>query len=174
MASVSNPNGPSVQDLNLRNWLLTQAEQHGHAVVTVPEDGEGAGYSFSVGAWRRFGVAEAVVIGLPPEHAQVLIRAYVDRARRGERFVPGRLYHDFFEGVPVTFERVFKGFYPEFFGSAFLLYGKGDFAAVQIILPTADGRFPWHHDAPMGFGDWQLLLTESGRPESWEPGVTGP
>ncbi|MBP2337098.1 hypothetical protein JOF41_003276 [Saccharothrix coeruleofusca] len=164
----------SPEEHNLRAWLLDQAERHGHAVVTVPQDEEGAPYAFSVGAWRRFGVAEAVVIGLDAGMAEVLIRAYVDRASRGERFVPGKLYHDFFQGVPVTFERVFKGFYPEFFGSAFLLYGKGDFAAVQIVVPTPQGHWPWQPDAPEGFGDWQLLLTESGRPESWTPGVDGP
>ncbi|WP_199440109.1 DUF4262 domain-containing protein [Umezawaea beigongshangensis] len=164
----------SRQDQELRAWLLEQAERRGHAVVAVPQDAEGAPYAFSVGAWRRFGVAEAVVVGLEAPMADVLIRAYVDRASKGERFVPGQLYFDFFDGVPVTFERVFKGFYPEFLGSAFLLHGKGDFAAVQIVVPTPQGQWPWQPTAPPGFADWQLLLTESGRPESWTPGVDGP
>ncbi len=158
----------------LRRWLLEQAEVHGHAIINVPQDDEGAMYSFSVGAWRRFGVAEAVVVGLDHEYAEVLIRTYVDRASRGERFLPGKLYFDFLENAPVTFERVFRGFYPEFLGSAFLLYGSGDFAAVQILVPSGDGKWPWQRDAPPGFADWQLLLTESGRPESWAPGVSGP
>jgi hypothetical protein len=173
-------NGPvtspalSPEDLKLRAWLLEQAERFGCAVVTVPQDEEGAPYAFSVGAWRRFGVAEAVVVGLEPQMSEVLIRAYVDRASKGERFVPGKLYDDFFEGVPVTFEKVFRGFYPEFFGSAFLLYAKGDFAAVQIVVPTPQGHWPWSPNAPDGFWDWQLLLTESGAPESWVPGFNGP
>lgn len=171
MADVSSPDP---RDLQLRDWLFDQTERHGHAVVNVAADREGAGYSFSVGAWRRFGVAEAVVLGLPTDIAEVLIRSYVDRAARGERFVPGKLYFDFFDNVPITFERVFKGFYPEFFGSAFLLYGKGDFAAVQILIPTVEGVFPWQPGAPEGFADWQLVLTESGVPESWTPGVSGP
>jgi hypothetical protein len=162
------------QDLNLRAWLLEQAEQYGHAVVVVPQDEEGAPYAFSVGAWRRFGVAEAVVVGLEGPMADVLIRAYVKRASEGERFQPGVLYDDFFDGVPVTFERVHRGYYPEFLGSAFLLYSKGDFAAVQIIVPTPDGAWPWEPTAPPGFADWQLVLTESGQPESWTPGVNGP
>ncbi|KAA2261909.1 DUF4262 domain-containing protein [Solihabitans fulvus] len=166
--------GLTEEDQRLRARLLRDAEEHGHAVVHVAEDDEGAPYSFSVGAWRRFGVAEAVVVGLPAEIAQVLIAAYVERASQGHRFLPGRLYHDFFEGVPITFERVSGGYYPEFFGSAFLLYGKGDFPAVQIIVPTPEGAWPWHPAAPEGFADWQLLLTASGRPESWTPGVNGP
>ena len=96
-------------------------------------------YTFSVGAWRRFGVPEAVVIGLPEGMGAVLVNAYVRRAAAGERFVTGVRYKDFFEGLPIVLERVFKGWYFEYFGSAFLLHPKGDFPAVQLIVPT-EGR----------------------------------
>lgn len=164
----------SDEDIELRARLLSQADLHGHTTVVVPPDNEGAGYAFSVGAWRRFGVAEAVVIGLDQGMGEMLINAYVKRAAQGERFQPGRLYHDFFEGVPIMFERVYKGYYPEFFGSAYLLYDGAEFAAVQIIVPTPQGKWPWEPDAPEGFHEHQLILTESGLPESWTPGVTGP
>jgi hypothetical protein len=162
------------QDENFRRWLLDQAEQYGHAIVQVGGGPNDAPYAFTVGAWRRFGVAEAVVVGLPSEISQVLLSAYVDRAKGGERFLAGMVYEGFFEGVPVAFEQVAKGWYPEYFGSAFLLYAKGDFAALQIIVPTPQGNWPWHADAPPGFGAWQPILTTSGRPESWTPGVNGP
>jgi hypothetical protein len=162
------------EDVKLRKWLLRQADEHGNAVIQVPADEKGPPYAFSVGAWRRFGVAEAVVVGLPEQLAPTLINAYVARAHAGERIVPGQLYGDFFAGVPVTFERVAKGHYPEFFGSAFLLYRDGDFPALQIIVPTPAGSWPWEDDAPEGFAKWQPVLTESGLPESWTPGVNGP
>jgi len=164
----------SDEDIELRARLLSIADRAGHATIVVPPDREGSGYVFSVGAWRRFGVAEAVVIGLDQGMGETLINAYVKRASGGERFVPGQLYHDFFAGVPITFERVYKGFYPEFFGSAYLLYDGAEFAAVQIIVPTPQGHWPWQPDAPEGFHDHQIVLTESGVPESWTPGVTGP
>lgn len=162
------------QDEQFRRWLLDQAEQHGNAVIQVAGGPDYAPYAFTVGAWRRFGVAEAVVVGLPEDMSQVLLNAYVSRAREGERFLAGTVYHGFFEGVPVVFEQVAKGWYPEYLGSAFLLYAKGDFAALQIIVPTPQGNWPWDRDAPPGFGAWQRVLTESGRPESWTPGVDGP
>ncbi|SFQ51772.1 protein of unknown function [Amycolatopsis arida] len=158
----------------LREWIISQGEQRGNAVITVPPDEHGAGYSFTACAWALHEVPEAVVIGLPEEIAPVLLDAYVDRAAAGERFVFGRLYHDFFEGVPVTFERVAEGHYPEFFGSAFLVYPDGDFPAVQIIVPTPEGLWPWEERAPEGFATWQPVLTVSGAPESWTPGVDGP
>ena len=158
----------------LRNWLLDQAEEHGTAVVRVAEESGSAPYAFTVGAWRRFGVAEAVVVGLPSEMSQVLLAAYVQRATLGERFLAGTVYHGFFEGVPVVFETVAKPWYKEYLGSAFLLYAKGDFAALQIIVPTPAGQWPWSNDAPAGFRAWQKILTVSGRPETWTPGVDGP
>ncbi len=164
----------SVEDQELRAWLLAEAEKHGHALVSVAGDEAGAGYCFTAGAWRRFGIAEAVVIGLPDEMAPVLLRAYVRRARARERFVPGGVYEGFFDGVPVAVEKVAPGWYPEFLGSAFLLYPTGNFAAVQLIVPTPEGYWPWEPEAPEGFAAWQPVLTGSGAPESWTPGVDGP
>jgi hypothetical protein len=98
----------------------------------------------------------------------------VGKGRGGERFLPGTSYDGFFDGVSVAFEQVAPGFYPEYLGSAFLLYAKGDFPAVQIIVPTPQGHWPWQDTAPPGFDAWQPVLTASGLPESWTPGVDGP
>lgn len=166
--------GLTRKDEEFRQWLLEQADQHGNAIVQVAEGQDYAPYAFTVGAWRRYGVAEAVVVGLPSNLSQVLLTAYVHRANLGERFRAGTVYEGFFEGVPVVFETVYKGWYPEYLGSAFLLYPKGDFAALQIIVPATTGSWPWSADAPTGFVAWQPVLTRSGRPESWEPGVDGP
>ena len=158
----------------LREKLLADADEHGNAIVEVGGDERSGPYAFSVGAWRRFGVAEAVVIGLAPPMGRNLVNLYVKRAAAGERFVSGVRYKDFFQGLPVVFEHVDKGWYPEFLGSAFLMYPKGDFPAVQIIVPTADAIWPWHPHAPEGFARWQPILTDSLKPESWTPGVNGP
>lgn len=161
-------------DRRLREWIVAEAERRGNAVVSVPADQHGAGYAFTVCAWAMHAVPEAVVVGLPEEQSTVLLDAYVDRAATGEGFEFGTLYHDFFDGVAVTFERVATGHYPEFFGSAFLVYPEGDFPAVQIIVPTPDGHWPWTPTAPSGFAQWQPILTVSGAPENWTPGVDGP
>ncbi|MFI6031769.1 DUF4262 domain-containing protein [Amycolatopsis magusensis] len=158
----------------LQDWIVAEGERRGNAVIQVPADDEGAGYCFTACAWAMHEVPEAVVIGLPDHVGPVLLDAYVDRAAAGERFEFGKLYQDFFEGLPVTFEKVALGHYAEYFGSAFLIYPEGDFPAVQIIVPTPDGKWPWDPDAPEGFMTWQHVLTESGDPESWTPGVTGP
>ncbi|MEU6642897.1 DUF4262 domain-containing protein [Saccharomonospora sp. NPDC046836] len=162
------------QDHQLREWIVAQAEERGNAVITVPPDDHGAGYAFTVCAWAMHGVPEAVVVGLPEPLGSVLLDAYVDRAAAGEQFEFGTLYDDFFNDVPVTFEKVARGHYPEFFGSAFLVYPDGDFPAVQIIVPTPERQWPWDAGAPEGFAAWQPILTVSGLPESWTPGGESP
>jgi hypothetical protein len=174
MAPVTTQSLPAVDDEALREWIVEQAEQRGNAVVSVAPDDRGAGYSFTACAWALHGVPEAVVIGLPEGMGPVLLDAYVDRAASGEKFEFGKLYRNFFEGVPVTFEKVAPAHYPEFFGSAFLVYPDGDFPAVQLIVAAPDGHWPWQDGAPEGFAEWQPVLTVSGRPESWTPGGDGP
>src|SRR5256885_8505372 len=85
----------------LHDWLLDQAERHGNAVVEVAGDEHGAPYVFTVGAWQRFGVPEAVAIGLPDGMGRVLVNAYVRRGAGGGRVEFGRLYPDFFQSVPL-------------------------------------------------------------------------
>jgi hypothetical protein len=166
--------GLSPEQERLRRRLLDEADRHGHAIMEVAGDRHGAPYVFSVGAWRRLGVPEAVVIGLPDGMGRVLVDAYVRRAGLGERFAVGRIYDDFFAGTPIVLERVALGHYPEFLGSALLMYPDADFPAVQLIVATPRGAWPWQPDAPAGFADWQPVLTRSGMPESWRPGVDGP
>lgn len=162
------------EELDLRDRLIAESDAKGNAIVEVAgEDGE-APFTFSVGAWRRFGVPEGIAIGLPPGVGRRLVNTYVRRAAAGKKFIPGVRYHDFFDGVPVTFERVAKGHYFPYFGTAFLLHPGGEFPALQLIVPTTDGFWPWHPRAPADFARWQRVLTVSGRPESWVPGVNGP
>ena len=161
-------------DLALRDRLIAEADANGNAIVEVPaEDGEGP-FTFSVGAYRRFGVPEGIVLGLPPAAGRQLVNAYVRRAAAGKKFIPGVRYHDFFDGVPITFERVAKGHYFPYFGTAFLLHPAGDFPAVQLIVPATGMIWPWQPQAPADFVRWQPILTVSGVPESWVPGVNGP
>jgi hypothetical protein len=166
--------GLSPEDRVLRDYLIAQGDRHGTAIVEVAGDQDGAPYTFTVGAWRRYGLPEAVTIGLPEGIGRYLVDTYVQRATEGEEFRPGHVWDDLIEGVLVTVENVNKGHYFEFFGSAFLVHPDGDFDAIQLITATPDDFWPWEPDAPAGFGQWQPVLTASGLPESWTPGVDGP
>jgi hypothetical protein len=174
MIAVTATEPLTTEEAKILGWIEAQAKERGNAVISVAEDGKGANYCFTASAWVMHDVPEAVVIGLPPHMGPVLLDAYVDRAANGETFRPGQVYDDFFEGAGVVFERVAKDHYPEFFGCAFLVYPEGDFPAFQMIVSTPGGAWPWSPDAPEGFAEWQPVLTESGLPQSWTPGVDGP
>ncbi|MBP2478155.1 hypothetical protein JOF53_007027 [Crossiella equi] len=154
-------------DDKLRNELMASAEANGAAVVHVPEEDGAANFALSVGAWRRFGAPEVVVIGLPEEVANHAVNMYVQRVGKGERFPLGRVYDDFMPGLRVVFEKVHLGYYPEFLGFVFLFHPQGNFPALQMIVTTPEGHWPWADDAPAGFFEWQPVLTDSGYPESW-------
>jgi hypothetical protein len=164
----------TAEDQQLVDWIETQARARGNAVISVPGDDNGAGYCFTACAWVLHSVPEAVVVGLPEQMGPVLLDAYVDRAAAGFEFEVGKRYEDFFDGVPVVFEWVAKGHYLEYFGSAFLIYPDGDFPALQLIVATPEGLWPWDANAPEGFAEWQPVLTASGVPESWTAGIDGP
>ena len=164
----------TAEEQRMIEWIESQAKERGNAVIQVTAPEGEAGYSFTACAWALHNVPEAVVVGLPGQMGPVLLDAYVDRAANGEIFEVGRRYDDFFDGVPVVLERVAKGHYPEYFGTAFLIYPDGDFPALQLIVATPELKFPWSPDAPEGFAAWQPVLTETGDPESWTPGVDGP
>lgn len=164
----------TAEDEKLRRWMQETADEHGVAVMRVAEEEGGAPFAFTVGGWRRFGVPEAIVIGLAPEVAEAVLRIYAARAAAGDKFRPGQVYDGFLDECEVTFENVAEPFYLEYLGHAFLMYRKGNFPAVQILIGLPGGVFPWHEEAPGGFAEWQPVLTESGRPESWTPGEDGP
>lgn len=172
--TTSETDALTAEEFELIQWIESQAQARGNAVIAVAGDDDEANFCFTACAWALHNVPEAVVIGLPENMGPILLDAYVDRAANGEIFEVGRRYDDFFEGAAVVFERVAKGHYPEYFGSAFLIYPDGDFPALQLIVATPDGHFPWHTDAPEGFARYQPVLTESGDPESWTPGADGP
>lgn len=155
------------EEAGIRERLLAQLDERGNAVVCVPEDGPMGGYAFTAGVHRKHGIPEAIVIGLPEQMSPVLLDAYVDLAANGVEFKPGQTYPGIFQGINVAIEKVDPLYYPTFFGLAFALYPDGDFPAIQIIVPTADGHWPWDSSAPDGFAAWQPILTHSGEPESF-------
>lgn len=163
------------KDVQLRDRLLAELESRGNAVVSVAADGAQGNYAFTAGVHGKHGIDEAIVIGLPEQMAPVLLDAYVDLAASGRTFQPGEFYDGFFTGVRIAFERVDRMYYASHFGIAHLLYPDGDFPALQIIVPTGNGLWPWDPAAPAGFAQWQPILTPSGKPESFSrQGVSWP
>ena len=140
---------------------LADIEHYGCHVIHIAAEGELPPFSYSVGIQRASGSPEVVVIGLKQTLAHFIINEYNLRVRTGENFMPGELYAGFIEGFGVTFERVEREFYKEYFGWNLWLYGGPEFEVLQLVYPTVDGEWPWQPDASEWFRAWQPILNSA-------------
>ena len=140
---------------------LADIEQYGCHVIHVAAEDDLPPFSYSVGIQRRSGSPEVVVIGLKQSLAHFVVNEYNRRVRAGEKFTPGELYANFIEGFDITFERVGREFYTEYFGWNLWLYGNPEFEVLQLVYPTTDGEWPWRPNASEWFRAWQPILNSA-------------
>lgn len=138
--------------------ILEDVAQFGVHVLHVPGDGEGPGFSFSIGLWHSFGQSEVIVFGLPPEVAHELINAVADEAEDGHQFADGTRHDGLLEHYPVSFCAVPKSCYRDYLGTAIWAYEGDDFPAVQLVWPDKQGRWPWQEGVREGFRSGQPVL----------------
>lgn len=158
-----------------RRRTLARIAHHDYTMIGVePEPVTGGwspGYVYSIGLWTFRQVPEVVVAGAPPRRAALMIEAYADAVATGWVPTAGGCY-DCLVPVPVVFERVAECHYDEWLAMAFDFYPNGGFPALQMLWPGADGAWPWEAARPAGGNVApQPLLTWSGRPESFDPGL---
>ncbi|MBP2478156.1 hypothetical protein JOF53_007028 [Crossiella equi] len=162
-----------------RRGLLKRVAEEDFAAVAVAAERDPVtglavpGCHYTVGLWALRRTPELIVVGAPDRHAKDLLRRYTERAAAGEEFLPGVLYDGYVEGYRVTFERVAPGQLRGWFGQAGALYPDWDFPALQLLWPKHDHTWPWDRLC-WRFHTHQPVLTASGAPESWLPGVNGP
>lgn len=143
--------------------LLDDVEADGLHVVHVPATGALPARSHSVGMWENFEQPEVVVVGLPPEVAGELIELVADEADEGHRFLDGTRHEGLLQDYPVRFVAVPKGRYGECLAAACWAYEGDDFAAVQLVWPDKQGRWPWDLEARQGFAETQPVLGRAGQ-----------
>jgi uncharacterized protein DUF4262 len=156
-----------------RRRTLARIAEHDYTMISVAGERRGGGwtpgFTYSIGLWTFRRAPEVVVVGAPYGCASAMIEAYAAQAAAGRLFTAGGRYDYLVGGGPVVLERVSPSHYEKWFARAFHLYPDGRFPALQILWPDTRGMWPWD-------GGWQLsnvepqpLLTESGRPESFDP-----
>ncbi|WP_344883950.1 DUF4262 domain-containing protein [Allokutzneria multivorans] len=169
--------GASVEDV--RRQLMSRVAEHDFSMVAVqgehdPQQGRNhPGFVYSVGLWCMHRAPEVLVIA-PRALAAELVQCYAERIIAGETFEPGVGYDGFFDGYPVMFEFVGPRHYPEWLASGFFLYPDGEFPVLQMLWPDEDRVWPWQNGADPRVKARQPVLTDSGVPETWMSGVTGP
>lgn len=131
----------------------------GFSMMSVMEDGDGPGFTYSIGIHQTIKAPEVVVIGPSPDLAQHLVQAYYLRVRDGEEFESNKEYSDFLTKFKVRFEAVHNGHYEDYFGRAIDHYGGQEFPVLQMILPSTSGVWPWDANASEEFKSGQPVLS---------------
>ncbi len=138
--------------------LLDDVDEYGVHIVHVPENGDGPGFSFTVGLWHNFEQPEVIVFGLPEAVAHDLLNALADAADEGQKFLAEQKHEGLLIDYPVRFVGVPKASYHDFLGSAMWAYEGDDFGCVQLVWPDKQGRWPWDPDARDRFAEKQPVL----------------
>jgi hypothetical protein len=147
--------------------LLADIERVGWALISIMEDEQGPGFTYSVGLFHTLGQPEIVLMGLPIDVAQSLINDMGEAIRGGRRFEAGKQYDDIAAGFPLAFVGVGEQHYREYLGYARWFYHGSDFPVLQCVWPDKAGRFPWEPEYDGRYLDVQPLLGSWGWEGAW-------
>ena len=86
---------------------------------------------------------ELIAFSLPPETALDTWWAIYELAQQGQRVEPNGQDNNEIASIPVRFLTVTQRWKEKLFGQARGVHGHWDFAALQLVYPDAQGRWPW-------------------------------
>jgi hypothetical protein len=115
--------------------------------VLVADDGpdghpvHSAGLAYTVGLTHTYEHPELVLTG-PWEQAHAILAGAVDLVEAGTWLGPDDESDEIVDGYPVRFAPVGAARAAQLLTYAGWLYGGAPFAALQLLLPDAAGRFP--------------------------------
>lgn len=123
--------------------LLGLIEEHGWAVRNVmagPDEGDDVEFSYTIGL-TALGHPEAIILGMPSDHASTFLNMIGDEVWRGGRFDHGTVTGEFTsDDAPVVFLRAED---TERLTAVAEVYGRID--ALQMVWPDSTGRLPWQN-----------------------------
>lgn len=140
--------------------ILSDVETYGWHMITVAEDREGPGFTYSIGLFKSYGHPEVIVQGLPIEVMQRIVDAIAALVKGGATFHDGDETTDVLENCACTFRAVRPERYREHFGCAMWFYKETGFPALQCVWPDNQGRYPWNQRCQEGIRKLQPALYE--------------
>lgn len=134
-------------DKENKQTILDNIERYGYHLAFVEEDDASPGFIHTIGLYKKYGHAEIICFGLPPEVMAEIIGTAYDLIKNGETLVPGKLYPGFLEGYKIQFLKVDKERYAGYVGYAGWYYSNTfDFPLLQLVWPDKQHHFPWDKD----------------------------
>jgi len=141
--------------------MLADIREHGWHVVSIPDDKEGPGFSFTVGVYLRTLQPEILMMGVPIEPSHRVLNAITEYLMAGGTIAPEQRYGGFVDGRDVMFKPIHQSQFPEYLGCAIWFYRPLDapFPAFQCIWPDLQGHFPHEVDFDSRFAGRQIDLS---------------
>lgn len=144
------------QDISAR--MREDIQRYGWHCVQIAQDAKGPGYSFTVGLLETHQHPELVVMGLPPEVAHTILGMAVEQIAQGYKFFESQRSDALLEGHDCLLHRVSPTAYRAYLALAVERHRDAPtgFAALQILWPDPEGRFP--EEEGYSHGSLQFLL----------------
>ena len=150
-------------DEDLRE-LHDKVEHFGWAVVHTEDEGDGPGFSYSVGLHRSFQHPEVIAFGLREDTRQQILNNIANQVRSGVRFEPNQTSDQVLNGFDCAFRAVAPGAVRYYMGMAVRFY-DADVPALHCVWPDRNGHFPWDAASAAEYRWLQPMLSEG--PESF-------
>src|SRR5262245_41050188 len=123
--------------------VASDVRAHGWHVILVAASDSAPEFAYTVGLTATFGHPEIAVFGLRSTTAHKLLNEAGSAIRNGSVFGAGVRSSELLVGTDVAFIAFPRGEYPRYLGFARQYYGGDGFAALQLMWPDPNGRFPW-------------------------------
>jgi hypothetical protein len=140
--------------------VLSDVKEYGWHVLSVFEDDEGPGFSYTIGLFHTFKHPEVLMMGLDTDFMSGILNNIGDDIRNGKRYEAGREYPEIVENYKCSFQRINERFYGEYLGTAVRFYKGKAFPALQCIYPDMSGRYPWDEGVNSALLEMQSVLTD--------------
>ena len=127
-----------------RNEMQRNVKKYGCSVVGI--QGGGLSYVYSVGIGKSFGAPEVIVFALSAEMSHFVINEYITRVKEGEQFQHRQLAGGFLRDFECLFIEVHTRYFEKYMAWCEDFYGGGNFRALQMIIPTTEGLWPWENN----------------------------
>lgn len=141
--------------------VISDVRDYGWHVVIIPDDEEGPGFAFTIGLASTFEHPEVAIVGLPAATMHTMLNTIAELVRAGKRFTRGDRSAEVLEGYDVAFIAVDRAHYDEWLGYAVWFHRGEGFAALQVVWPNRQGKFPWDEGAEAAFVRRQTLLGDA-------------
>jgi hypothetical protein len=135
-------------------------QRHGWVVQAILPDKKQPSYSYTVGlsqspTWHP----EIFMVGFHPDLSRQLLNGTGEQVRNGRRYDRATLADEIIESYPVAFMPIQSRCAVRHSSAGRAILGK-PFDGVQLILPDAQGLFPWESGCDVQYAAVQMSLLD--------------